>query len=118
MESERARLIRREEAHLVLILGERFVTYFQSVPRLLLALRARIPASGALPHWQEAFAAQTPWWAIAAGEVAYAVTLRLSIALLVALAGVPVHVMQKRASSLKRRGLQKAASASISVTDK
>jgi protein-S-isoprenylcysteine O-methyltransferase Ste14 len=112
------RLIRREEAHLVLVQGERFVTYFQSVPRLLPALRARIPASGALPHWREAFASQTPWWAIAAGEVAYALTLRLSISLLVALAGVPVHVMQKRARSIKRRGRQEAASASISVTDK
>jgi protein-S-isoprenylcysteine O-methyltransferase Ste14 len=95
------RLIRREEAHLVLVQGERFVTYFQSVPRLLPALRARIPASGAIPHWREALASQTPWWAIAAGEVAYAVTLRLSIALLVALAGVPLHVAQKRARSIR-----------------
>jgi len=113
------RLIRREEAHLVLVQGERFVTYFQSVPRLLPALRARIAASGALPHWREAFASQTPWWAIAAGEVAYAVTLRLSITLLIALAGVPVHLAQKRAGSYKEKrppgsGLQ----ASISVTDK
>jgi protein-S-isoprenylcysteine O-methyltransferase Ste14 len=91
------RLIRREEAHLVLVQGERFVTYFESVPRLLPALKARVSASGTLPHWREAVAAQTPWWAIAAGEVAYALTLRLSIALLVALAGVPVHVSQKRA---------------------
>ena len=113
------RLIRREEAHLVLIRGERFVTYFQSVPRLLPALKARVFASGAIPHWREAFASQTPWWAIAAGEVAYALTLRLSISLLVALAGVPVHFMQKRARSIKRRGRQEAASqASISVTDK
>jgi protein-S-isoprenylcysteine O-methyltransferase Ste14 len=95
------RLIRREEAHLVLVQGERFVTYFQSVPRLMPALRARIPASGALAHWHEAVASQTPWWAIAAGEVAYAVSLRLTIALLVALAGVPVHVAQKRARSLR-----------------
>jgi Phospholipid methyltransferase len=93
------RLIRREEAHLVLVQGERFVTYFQSVPRLLPALKARVSASGALPHWHEALASQTPWWAIAAGEVAYAVTLRLSIALSVALAGVPVHLSQKRARS-------------------
>jgi len=95
------RLIRREEAHLVLVQGERFVTYFQSVPRLLPALRARVSASGALPHWQEAFAAQTPWWAIAASEIAYAVTLRPNIALFVALAGVPVHVAQKRARSIR-----------------
>jgi protein-S-isoprenylcysteine O-methyltransferase Ste14 len=91
------RLIRREEAELYLVQGEKVVAYYQSVPRLLPALKARVSASGALPHWREALASQTPWWAIAAGEVAYAVTLRLSIALLVALAGVPVHVAQKRA---------------------
>jgi len=96
------RLIRREEAELYLVQGERFVTYYQSVPRLLPALRARVSASGALPHWREAFTAQTPWWAIVAGEVAYAVTLRLSVALLVALAGVPVQLVQKRAVAGRR----------------
>ena len=96
------RLIRREEAELYLVQGDSFVAYYQSVPRLLPALKARISASGALPHWREALASQTPWWAIAAGEVAYAVTLRLSIGLLVALAGVPVHVMQKRARASRR----------------
>jgi hypothetical protein len=91
------RLIRREEAELYLVQGDKFVTYYHAVPRLLPVLKARVSASGALPHWREALASQTPWWAIAAGEVAYAVTLRLSIALLIALAGVPVHVAQKRA---------------------
>jgi protein-S-isoprenylcysteine O-methyltransferase Ste14 len=91
------RLIRREEAELYLVQGDKFVTYYHAVPRLLPALKARVSAFGALPHWREALASETPWWAIAAGEVAYAVTLRLSIALLVALAGVPVHVAQKRA---------------------
>jgi protein-S-isoprenylcysteine O-methyltransferase Ste14 len=95
------RLIRREEAELYLVQGDSFVAYYQSVPRLLPALTARVSASGALPHWHEALAAQTPWWAIAAGEISYAGSLRLSIALLVALAGVPVHVMQKRARSLR-----------------
>ena len=102
------RLIRREEAELYLVQGERFVAYRRAVPRLLPALKARVPASGALPHWHEAFAAQTPWWTIAAGEVAYAVTLRLSIALLVALAGVPVHVAQKRARFSQRLAATKA----------
>jgi protein-S-isoprenylcysteine O-methyltransferase Ste14 len=91
------RLIFHEEAELFRVQGERFVAYCRAVPRLLPALKARISASGALPDWHEAFTAQTTWWTIAAGEVAYAVTLRLSIALLVALAGVPIKVVQKRA---------------------
>jgi protein-S-isoprenylcysteine O-methyltransferase Ste14 len=113
------RLIRREEAELYLVQGDTFVAYYQAVPRLLPALRARVSASGELPHWYEAFAAQTPWWAIAAGEVAYALTLRLSIALLVALAGVPVHLAQKRARSNKeKRPPGSGLKASISATDK
>jgi protein-S-isoprenylcysteine O-methyltransferase Ste14 len=102
------RLIFREEAELFLVQGERFVVYCRAVPRLLPALKARVSPSGALPHWHEAFASQTPFWATAAGEVAYAVTLRLSIALLVALAGVPVHVAQKRARSSQRLAATKA----------
>ena len=95
------RLIFREEAELFRAQSDRFVTYCQAVPRLLPTLKERVSASGALPAWQEALASQTPWWSIAAGEVAYAVTLRLSIALLVALAGVPVHVAQKRARFIR-----------------
>jgi protein-S-isoprenylcysteine O-methyltransferase Ste14 len=102
------RLIRREEAELFLVQGDTFVAYYRAVPRLLPALKARVSASGALPHWHEAFATQTPWWAIAAGEVAYAITLRLSIALLIALAGVPVHVAQKQARSSQRLAATKA----------
>ena len=91
------RLIGREEAELYLVQGGSFLAYSRAVPRLLPALKPRVSDSGAQPHWHEALASQTPWWAIAAGEVAYAATLRLSIGLFVALAGVPVHVLQKRA---------------------
>jgi protein-S-isoprenylcysteine O-methyltransferase Ste14 len=112
------RLIFREEAELFRVQGDRFVAYCRAVPRLFPALNPRVSASGALPDWHEAFTAQTTWWTIAAGEVGYAVTLRLGIALLVALAGVPIKVVQKRARSIKARGRKEAASASISVIDK
>ena len=110
------RLIFREEAELSRVQSERFVAYCRAVPRLLPALKARVPESGAIPHWHEAFAAQTPWWAIAAGEVAYAVTLRLSIALLVALAGVPVHVAQKRARRVASEGSSTSSTANRKVS--
>jgi protein-S-isoprenylcysteine O-methyltransferase Ste14 len=102
------RLIFREEAELSRVQGDRFVAYCQAVPRLLPALKARVSASGALPDWHEAFTAQTTWWTIATGEVAYAITLRLSIALLVALAGIPIKVVQKRARSSHRLAATKA----------
>ena len=102
------RLVFREEAELFRVQGESFVAYCRAVPRVLPALKARVSASGALPDWHEALAAQTTWWTIAGGEVAYAVTLRLSIALLVALAGVPIKVVQKRARSSQRLAATKA----------
>jgi protein-S-isoprenylcysteine O-methyltransferase Ste14 len=103
------RLIFREEAELVRVQGENFLAYCRAVPRLVPALRPRVSASVAHAHWREAFVTQTPWWAIALGELAYAVSLRLSIALLVALAGVPIHLVNKRAVSRRRIAAPKAA---------
>jgi protein-S-isoprenylcysteine O-methyltransferase Ste14 len=96
------RLIFREEAELVRVQSENFLAYCRVVPRLIPALKPRVSASGARPHWREAFVTQTPWWAIAMGELAYALSFRLSIAILVGLAGVPVHVVKKRAVSRRR----------------
>jgi len=96
------RLIFREEAELLRCHGEDFFAYCRAVPRLVPTLRPRVPASGARPHWREALATQTPWWAIATGELAYAASLRLSIAILVALVGIPIQLVQKRAVSIRR----------------
>jgi protein-S-isoprenylcysteine O-methyltransferase Ste14 len=96
------RLIFREEEELLRVHSENFLAYCRAVPRLLPALRPRVSASGARLYWLEAVATQTPWWAIALGELAYAVSLRLSIAILVALAGLPIHVARKRAIASRR----------------
>lgn len=89
------RLILREEKELFRTQGERFSTYCRAVPRLLPALKPRLPALGAPPHWRESFKGQTPWWGAAAAEIAYAATLRLSIAISVGLAGFALFVVQK-----------------------
>jgi protein-S-isoprenylcysteine O-methyltransferase Ste14 len=102
------RLMFREEAELVRVQGQTFLAYCRAVPRLVPALKPRISASGARPHWREAFATQTPWWAISMGELAYAVSLTLSIAIVVALAGVPIHLVKKRALSRRRAAALKA----------
>jgi protein-S-isoprenylcysteine O-methyltransferase Ste14 len=49
------RLIGREEAELAAAQGERYAAYRAAVPRLLPALRPRVPASGAAPRWGQAF---------------------------------------------------------------
>jgi cobalamin synthase len=89
------RLILREERELFETQGERFAAYCRSVPRLLPSIRSRISPSGTKPHWRESFAGQTPWWGVGAAELAYAVALRLSVAITVALAAFVIFVVQK-----------------------
>src|SRR5438309_2057770 len=91
------RLIFREEAELFRAQGENFLAYQGAVPRLVPALKPCVPASGAQPHWRESFAGQAVWWGFAAAQLAYAVTLRLSIAICVAAVGFGMHVARKRA---------------------
>jgi protein-S-isoprenylcysteine O-methyltransferase Ste14 len=89
------RLILREEKELSRKQGERFLAYCRAVPRLVPSIKPRIRASGARPHWRESFAGQTAWWGIVAAEIAYALWLRLGIAIWVALAAFAVFVTQK-----------------------
>ena len=89
------RLIFREERELFRGQGEGFAAYCRAVPRLLPSLRPRVAASGARPHWRKTFAGQTPWWGIVIAEIAYAVSLRLSLAIYVTLAAFFIFVAQK-----------------------
>lgn len=89
------RLILREESELLRTQGERFLAYCRAVPRLLPALKPRLSTSGARPHWRESFLGQTPWWGIAAAQIAFAITLRLSIAISIALGWFAIFLTQK-----------------------
>jgi protein-S-isoprenylcysteine O-methyltransferase Ste14 len=89
------RLIFREERELFRTQDEGFAAYCQAVPRLLPSLRPRVPSSGATPHWRKTVAGQTPWWGVVAAEIVYAVTLRLSLAIWIALAAFLTFVAQK-----------------------
>lgn len=89
------RLILCEERDLLRTHGERFLAYCRAVPRLLPALRPRLSVSRARPHWQESFLGQTPWWGVAPAQIAFAITLRLSIAISIALGWFAIFVTQK-----------------------
>jgi hypothetical protein len=60
------RLIFGEEAFLREKLGEPYVAYCETVPRLLPSLRPRVPASGARPHWMRAALAEIFMWGMTA----------------------------------------------------
>jgi protein-S-isoprenylcysteine O-methyltransferase Ste14 len=89
------RLIFREERELFRGQAEGFAAYCRAVPRLMPSPRPRVAASGARPHWRGTFAGQTPCWGIVAAEIAYALSLRLSLAISVALAAFLIFVAQK-----------------------
>ncbi len=59
------RLIFGEEAFLSQKLGAPYQAYCARVPRLLPALRPRIPAAGRKPHWLQAFAGEVYFWGVA-----------------------------------------------------
>lgn len=69
------RLILREEAALEAAQGEDYAAYRAAVPRLLPALRPRVPASGNEPAWGPAFLAEAMIWFFALALGALAVTL-------------------------------------------
>jgi protein-S-isoprenylcysteine O-methyltransferase Ste14 len=59
------RLITVEEAFLTRTLGEPYRAYCASVPRLLPALRPRVPSSPTPPNWPTAFLSEIYMWGVA-----------------------------------------------------
>jgi protein-S-isoprenylcysteine O-methyltransferase Ste14 len=89
------RLILREEAELLNGQSESFRDYCRAVPRLLPAIKPRIAASGAHPHWGEGIAVQVNWWGIALANVIWAISLRPWLAFTVGGVGFVLSLGQK-----------------------
>ena len=73
------RLILREEAAIRASQGESYRAYCSAVPRLVPALRPRLPGSGAKPNWRGGLLGEAFMWLLAASVVAFAVTFSLTI---------------------------------------
>ena len=69
------RLILREEASIAASQGESYRSYCAAVPRLLPALRPKLPSAGAVPNWGDGILGEAFMWVLAASVVAFAVTL-------------------------------------------
>jgi protein-S-isoprenylcysteine O-methyltransferase Ste14 len=73
------RLIFREEAELSASQGERYSAYLSRVPRLLPALRPRVPSTARQPNWTAGFKAEAWYWGFAAAILGFAITLKLAV---------------------------------------
>jgi protein-S-isoprenylcysteine O-methyltransferase Ste14 len=95
------RLIGREESELLATQGDRYRAYFDAVPRLLPALRPRVPASGLQPRWPQAFFGEVFFWLLFAGVTWFAVTLSSRTIPIVAIVGMGIYFAML--AVLKRR---------------
>jgi protein-S-isoprenylcysteine O-methyltransferase Ste14 len=102
------RLILREEADLRTTQGDSYHRYCAAVPRLLPALTPRIASSGRPAKWGAGFKAEAWYWGFAAGEVVFAITLKLKfffviLAASVLLFWVSSFLSQKKSNSKAAR---------------
>ena len=88
------RLILREEASLAESQGAGFLRYCDAVPRLLPALRPRVPAGGTRPNWLDGLTGESFMWGCAAGIAVFAATLQLLHFWLIMGAGFAVYFLQ------------------------
>ncbi len=104
------RLILHEEAGLLETQGEGYRKYVQAVPRLWPSLRARVASGGGKPNWVDGFAGETFFWSFAAGELAFAVTLKQMYFYVIVGVGFAIYFLQgylrkkQGASEAKERG--------------
>lgn len=69
------RLILREEAGIADSQGDSYRDYCAAVPRLLPALRPKLPSAGRAPNWADGFLGEAFMWMLAASVAAFAITL-------------------------------------------
>jgi protein-S-isoprenylcysteine O-methyltransferase Ste14 len=69
------RLIGLEESNLQKEQGESYVEFCRRVPRLWPSLEPRLPDSGLMPHWKQAFIGELFMWGFFAAVTVFAVTL-------------------------------------------
>jgi len=82
------RLIGREEENLEQQQGEKFRKFARTVPRLLPSISPRLPAAGLDPCWGKAFQAEAAMWGFFVMMIAFAITLRASVAWTLGLASL------------------------------
>jgi len=73
------RLILREEAGIAASQGDTYRAYCAAVPRLLPALRPKLPPAGGVPNWAGGLLGEVFMWVLAASVIAFAITLNQTV---------------------------------------
>lgn len=96
------RLILREESDLASAQGAGYDAYRARVPRLLPALRPRLPSSGRRPRWTSAFKAEAWFWGFAVAMATFAATLSIKAFFLIL--GASVASLFAGTAMINRKG--------------
>lgn len=110
------RLILREEAGIEAAQGESYRAYCAAVPRLLPALRPRVPSSGATPNWGDGFLGEAFMWTLAASVAAFSITLKQVVFFAVVGSAFVVHFICY--AIISKRSKRKAADAQSSSAER
>jgi protein-S-isoprenylcysteine O-methyltransferase Ste14 len=97
------RLILREEAGIMASQGDSYRTYCAAVPRLLPALRAKLPAAGRTPNWPGGFLGEAFMWVLAASVVAFAITLNQTVFFVVLASAFVVYAICLASIKMRRK---------------
>ena len=90
------RLILYEEANLLQSQGDGYRRYVSAVPRLIPALRPRIPPAGGEPNWIDGFTGEPLLWSGAAAMLVFTVTKKLPYFWIVFGLGFVIYFVQQR----------------------
>jgi protein-S-isoprenylcysteine O-methyltransferase Ste14 len=98
------RLIGREETQIDERQGEHFREYCRRVPRLVPALRPRIPPAGLAPQWGQAFRGEAFMWGFFIALTAFAITLQDRVAYILNGATLALWLLERFAWARRQHG--------------
>ena len=99
------RLIGREEQALSQTQGASFEGFKAAVPRLLPAWSPRLPASGDVPRWRQAWLAESFIWAFALALLCFALTLNTKVLFAIIVGSLLIYTAAHTWNSRKQKRL-------------
>jgi protein-S-isoprenylcysteine O-methyltransferase Ste14 len=99
------RLIGREEQALSQTQGASFEGFKAAVPRLLPAWSPRLPASGRVPRWHQAWLAESFIWAFALALLCFALTMNTKVLFTMIIGSLFIYTAAHTRNSRKQKRL-------------